>query len=191
MNPIIINNIAGCKKRNDFIISLLPPLIEESRTILILTERIAQVTYIHDIIEESGLTSIGKYIGRLKQDVLDASLQCRIIIGTYNMIEEGFDCKSLDTLIMATPKVNIEQSVGRILRKQKADRTIKPLVIDIYDQFANNINKGKRRLAFYRKQKYDIKNIIVDDNQSPPLIINMKCDSKKESKKETNVIYKF
>ena len=194
MNPIIINNIAQCKKRNDFIISLISPLLDEGRTLLILTERISQVTYIHDTIEESGLASIGKYIGRLKQDVLDASLQCRIIIGTYNMIEEGFDCKSLDTLIMATPKVDIEQSVGRILRKQKADRTIKPLVIDIYDQFANNINKGKRRMTFYRKQKYDIKNIIVDDNQSPPLVIDMKSDTKKDNKKQNkniNVIYKF
>jgi len=191
MNPIIINNIAGCKKRNDYIISLIPPLLEEGRTILILTERIAQVSYIHDVIEESGLTTIGKYIGRLKQEVLDASLQCRIIIGTYNMIEEGFDCKSLDTLIMATPKVNIEQSVGRILRKQKKDRTITPLVIDIFDQFANNINKGKRRMAFYRKQKYDIKKIIVDDNQSPPLVIDMKCDAKKGTGKDSRVIYKF
>jgi len=80
------------------------------------------------------------------------------------------------------------------LRKQKADRTIKPLVIDIYDQFANNINKGKRRMAFYRKQKYDIKTIMVDDNQSPPLVIDMKCDAKKDNKKQsknTNVIYKF
>ena len=191
MNPIIINNIAECKKRNDFIISLLPTLIEEERTVLILTERISQVTYIHDTIKESGLASIGKYIGRLKQEVLDASLQCRIIVGTYNMIEEGFDCKSLDTLIMATPKVDIEQSVGRILRKQKADRTIKPLVIDIYDQFANNINKGKRRITFYRKQKYDIKKLIVDDNQSPPLIINMKNNDKKERKKNAKVEYKF
>ena len=92
---------------------------------------------------------------------------------------------------MATPKVDIEQSVGRILRKQKADRTIKPLVIDIYDQFANNINKGKRRITFYRKQKYDIKKMIVDDNQSPPLVIDMKCDKKKERNNNTKVEYKF
>ena len=53
------------------------------------------------------------------------------------MIEEGFDCKTLDTLIMATHKVKIEQSVGRILRKQASERTHIPLIIDVCDMFAN------------------------------------------------------
>ena len=133
MNPIIISNIAQCNKRNDFILSILPKLIDEGRTLLILTERISQVTYLYDNIEEKKIATVGKYIGKLKQEVLDESLKCRIIVGTYNMIEEGFDCKSLDTLIMATPKVDIEQSIGRILRKHKDERTIRPLVIDVYD----------------------------------------------------------
>ena len=38
------------------------------------------------------------------------------------MASEALDIKSLTTLIMATPKVDIEQSVGRILRKQKEER---------------------------------------------------------------------
>lgn len=188
MNPIIISNIAQCKKRNDFILSILPKLIEEGRYLLILTERISQVTYLFDSIEEKKIATVGKYIGKLKQEVLDESLKCRIIVGTYNMIEEGFDCKSLDTLIMATPKVDIEQAVGRILRKQKEERTIKPLVIDLYDQFANCVNKGKRRITFYRKQKYNIINKMVDDDQEKALIIDMKDD--KKSKKE-KVVYKF
>ena len=33
------------------------------------------------------------------------------------MAEEGLDIKTLTTLIMATPKVDVTQSVGRILRK--------------------------------------------------------------------------
>lgn len=191
MNPIIINNIAQCEKRNNFILSLLPKLLDEGRTILILTERISQVTYIHDIIEEQELTTIGKYIGRLKQEVLDESLKCRIIIGTYNMIEEGFDCKSLDTLIMATPKVDIEQSVGRILRKQKEERTIKPLVIDVYDQFANCVNKGKKRLTFYKKQKYNVTKFMIDDNQVPYLEIKMKDEQKGRKDKKSEMTFSF
>ena len=190
MNPIIISNIADCIKRNNFILSILPKLIDEGRTILILTERISQVSYLYDNIEEKNIASVGKYIGKLKQDVLDESLKCRIIVGTYNMIEEGFDCKLLDTLIMATPKVDIEQAVGRILRKQKEERTIKPLVIDLYDQFANCVNKGKRRITFYKKQKYNIIQKMVDDDQENPLIIDMKDDINKKSKKE-KVIYTF
>jgi len=191
MNPKIINNIAKCKKRNDYIISLIPTLLSQNRTILILTERIAQVEYIYDKVNELELTTIGKYIGKLRQEVLDESLKCRIIIGTYNMIEEGFDCKSLDTLIMATPKVDIEQSIGRILRKQKEERTIKPLVIDIYDKFANNLNKGKKRITYYKKQKYTIKTYNVDDDQTPTSIVELKNDKTKSSKTNQQITYKF
>jgi len=184
MNPIIINNIAQCVKRNDFIISLIPALIADNRTILIITERISQVTYIYDSILEQKIATIGKYIGGLKRDVLKESLKCRIIIGTYNMLEEGFDCKTLNTLIMATPKSDIQQTIGRILRLEKDKRTIKPLVIDIYDQFANCINKGKKRLTYYRKQKYSINNFMIDDNQTPYLQIKME-DTKKNTKENT------
>ena len=164
MNPVIINNIANCKNRNNFIISLLTPLIQEGRNVLILTERIAQVNYFYQTVQELNIASIGKYIGRMKQEDLDLSLECRILVGTYNMIEEGFDCKTLDTLIMATPKVNIEQSVGRILRKQASERTIIPLIIDICDQFCNFGRKGKQRITYYNKHKYTVNKFEVDNN---------------------------
>ena len=35
------------------------------------------------------------------------------------MAEEGLDIKTLTTLIMATPKSDVTQAVGRILRKNQ------------------------------------------------------------------------
>ena len=43
-------------------------------------------------------------------------------------------------------------------------------------------------MTFYRKQKYNIINKMVDDDQEKALIIDMKDD--KKSKKE-KVVYKF
>ena len=190
--PTILNNIAKCKSRNDFIISLLPELIEEGRYILILTERIAQVEYLNDTILEKNISSVGKYIGKMKQEDLDNSLTCRILVGTYNMIEEGFDCKTLDTLIMATPKVKIEQSVGRILRKQASERTHIPLIIDVCDMFANFERKGKQRITYYKKHKYTIQKYDVDDNNGvgKSVITEINEKSKKESKNE-KILYNF
>ena len=51
-------------------------------------------------------------------------------IATYAMAEEALDIKTLSTLLMATPKVDIRQAVGRILRNNKGDK----LVVDIIDQ---------------------------------------------------------
>ena len=63
--------------------------------------------------------SVGLYVGGMKQTDLDISATKRIIIATYDMAEEAFDCKSLNTLIFGTPHKNIKQAVGRILREEK------------------------------------------------------------------------
>ena len=68
------------------------------------------------------------------------------------MCSEGYDNKNLDTLIMATPKGNIEQSIGRVLRKDVYD--IEPLVVDIVDNFSAFINQAKKRMTFYKKKGY-------------------------------------
>jgi len=59
------------------------------------------------------------------------------------MAAEALDIKTLTTLIMATPKTDIEQSVGRILR----DKHSNPIVVDIidnHDLFQNQWRKRKR-----------------------------------------------
>lgn len=177
-NPVMISNLCNYEKRNKFIFNLIKPLLDEDRTILILSERVSHVNYFIEQIEKENLCSVGKYVGGMKQQLLDESLKCKIIVGTYSMIEEGFDCKALDTLIMATPKIDIEQTVGRILRKSPEERIIAPLVIDIWDMFGNFKNKGFTRIKFYKAHKYQISNFTVDDNGEKPKIIKHKQENK-------------
>ena len=69
------------------------------------------------------------------------------------MASEGLDIKSLSTLIMATPKTDICQSVGRILRTNEHE----PLIIDIIDThkiFQNQFNKRKNNIT--KKNDYNI-----------------------------------
>ena len=65
---------------------------------------------------------------------------------------EGLDIKSLTTLILATPKTDIVQSVGRILRQKHAQ----PLVVDIIDSHDVFQKQFKQRKTFYNKKKYKI-----------------------------------
>lgn len=189
-NPVIISNISQCEKRNMFIIYLLKPLLEEKRKILILSERLIQIDFIFKKINEIYENyTVGKYIGKLKQDQLDQALQCDVIVGSYSMIEEGFDCKELNTLIMATPKNSIEQAVGRILRIQPELRTVTPIIIDISDQFGNCIGKEKKRKTHYRKVKYNMEEFSVDDNDVECKIEKIESNLKK---KENSIIsYNF
>ena len=54
----------------------------------------------------------------MKKEALQESNSKKIIIATYHIASEGYDNPDLDTLIFATPKSNIEQAIGRILRKE-------------------------------------------------------------------------
>jgi len=81
------------------------------------------------------------------------SNKCNIIIATYQMASEGYDNPDLDTLILASPKCNIEQAVGRILRKKNKNM---PIVIDINDSISIFTNWNKKRLSFYKSKKFKI-----------------------------------
>jgi hypothetical protein len=59
---------------------------------------------------------------------------------------------------MATPKTDICQSVGRILREKHST----PVVIDIIDAHDLFINQWQKRKAYYKKQNYKI---IVTENR--------------------------
>ena len=68
------------------------------------------------------------------------------------MASEGLDIKSLTTLIMASPKTDVCQSVGRILRTKHTN----PLVIDIIDKHIIFEKQWHKRRQYYMKQKYTI-----------------------------------
>jgi superfamily II DNA or RNA helicase len=74
------------------------------------------------------------------------------------MASEGLDIKTLTTLIMATPKTDVCQSVGRILRSKHTT----PVVIDIIDAHDLFINQWQKRKMYYKKQNYKI---IVTENR--------------------------
>ena len=61
---------------------------------------------------------------------------------------------------ITTSKGNIEQSVGRILRKKEYD--VEPLVVDLVDNFSAFVNQGKKRMTFYKKKKYEVKTEFID-----------------------------
>ena len=64
------------------------------------------------------------------------------------MAAEALDIKTLTTLVLATPKSDIVQAVGRILRAQHSN----PLVIDIIDQHDVFLNQFNKRRQFYNEK---------------------------------------
>ena len=159
------SNIANCVKRTTFLLSLLPRLIVEGRTILILSCRRNHITDMEKMITKMNIPngSVGLYVGGMKQANLDISATKRIIIATYEMAEEAFDCKSLNTLIYGTPHKNIKQAVGRILREEKKKRKIIPLIIDLQETFSTFVGWNKLREKYYKTEGYPMKIFNVID----------------------------
>jgi superfamily II DNA or RNA helicase len=88
----------------------------------------------------------------MKEAALKLSESKKVIIATYAMASEGLDIKTLTTLIMASPKTDVCQSVGRILRVKHAS----PLVIDIIDPQDVFRSQWLKRQTYYIKQRYRI-----------------------------------
>jgi hypothetical protein len=68
------------------------------------------------------------------------------------MASEGLDIKTLTTLVLATPKSDVCQSVGRILRSKHST----PLVIDLIDEHPLFDTQYKKRLAYYSSKNFKI-----------------------------------
>ena len=152
----MINKLCLYNRRSEFIIKLLKALFNENNNqqILILGHNKNLLKYLYDSIEYNNIESVGYYLGGMKQNDLKISEDKKIIIATYSMASEGLDIKSLTTLLMVTPKSDVVQCVGRILRSKHEN----PMVIDIVDQHDIFKRQYYKRKKFYSEQKYLIEN---------------------------------
>lgn len=152
----MINNIASFMPRTNFIVEKTVECIRDmNRQVLILSDRKDQLRDIENAMAEKGI-EIGYYIGGMKQTALELSTKKMAILATYQMAAEGLDISTIDTIVLATPKTDIEQAVGRIRPKTGDTERNTPLVIDIVDEFSIFENQAFKRLAFYKKKNYEI-----------------------------------
>lgn len=85
------------------------------------------------------------------------SLWCstkKILLATYQMCKEGFDVATLNTLVIATPRPDVDQIVGRILRTEKVGRAVDPLIIDVVDPAFRR--QFQSRLSLYKSRNYNV-----------------------------------
>lgn len=141
--------------RSDFIVHVVKDLLEENPDgqIMILAHNKSLLKYLHDSINVKSIATAGYYIGGMKQKDLQITETKQIVIATYAMAAEALDIKTLSTLIMATPKTDITQSVGRILR-MKHDN---PIVVDIVDGHECFQKQWLQRKRYYKKCNYRIR----------------------------------
>jgi superfamily II DNA or RNA helicase len=150
----MISKLCDYKPRTDFIIRVLKDMFVEnpSQQIMVIAHNRSILEYIHDAIVEQKFATVGYYVGGMKEAALKKTEDKQVVIATYAMAAEGLDIKTLCTIVMVTPKTDIEQSVGRILR---SDHEM-PIVVDIVDSHEPFQKQWVKRRAFFKKENYRI-----------------------------------
>lgn len=136
--------------RNKLIIDLIKKIRKEKREILVLSDRRMHCEYLHSNFTDSGL-----YMGGMSEQQLNESSEKSLIFGTFSQAHEGLDIPKLDTVILVTPKSDIKQSIGRILRETKGKKN-NPKIYDIRDGWSILYAMYNKRLRVYKEGGFKI-----------------------------------
>jgi len=153
----MITKLCEFGPRSDFIVRVVGDLVKENpeNQIMILAHNRSLLTYLHDAIVYRKIAEVGYYVGGMKQTALQETETKQVVLATYAMAAEALDIKTLSTLVMVTPKTDIVQSVGRILRVKHEN----PIIVDIVDSHDIFQNQWTQRKRFYKKCNYRIRQI--------------------------------
>jgi len=156
-STLMVNKLAEEVGRTQWLTKIIEDVLTENpnRQMLVLTDRVQHTKDLLAALPDG----LREKAAILSQNVTAANRSefCAtktILIATYAMCKEGFDVPTLNTLLMSTPRPDIDQIVGRILRVEKSARTAHPLILDIVDpQFRRQFQE---RNALYKKRNYTV-----------------------------------
>lgn len=165
----MITAISQMKERNSLIIHILGELCRQGRKILLLSSRKEHLHVIKELLTLKNFKhhttgkpiTYGLYYGKQGMNrqthkaLLAESAKSDIVLGIDIIAKEGLDIPDRNTLVWATPPgMEIEQPVGRILRKYHKD--VNPMIIDIVDNTGNFKNHSRERDKWFLTEDYII-----------------------------------
>lgn len=187
------------------IVDMIIDFASDGRKVLVLSEYVDHLRKIKALLKKKIATlkdncksklkklyldfSYDLYIGEMNSSQRQATEQKDVILGTYKLASVGMDIPTLNTLILASPRKEIEQSVGRILRKE-SDSKHKPLIVDIIDNHGIFIAQARVRKKFYRKYGYTLEHIqmLPDGHVKSKRVVSTKL---KDDDKSTSIVKSF
>lgn len=136
-----VNAIASDASRQNVVVEVVVNLFHKKKHIIVLSDRLVQLEAIRRCLEDFQIP-YHMAIGGSKECFLERP----VMLATYQFASEGLDIPALNTCILASPRVDVKQSVGRILRSPGGQ----PLVVDIVDEdFPILRRQFQKRKRFY------------------------------------------
>ena len=149
----MITDLVENHGRNDFIEKQVRKIMEKSsRRLLVLSDRRLHCEEIAQRLSDIGT---GLYMGGMKEAALEESAKQKIIVGTFSQAHEGLDIPVLDTVILVTPKSDVKQAVGRILRETVGKKN-DPIILDVVDDWGLMGSMYYKRRKMYKQSGFEI-----------------------------------
>jgi len=166
---MLLSLLANNHHRNTAIATLSrETAIKGDRPTVIMSDRKEQLKSIYNILVNDSkvpASYIGYYVGTLdngrerKEENKEVAKNCKIILATYGQMSRGTDIPRLNTIILATPRNDLRQVIGRVERACPGKLT--PLVIDFIDNEYSLAQSGGRK----RKEYYEDRELIIYDRE--------------------------
>lgn len=159
----MITRLVEDETRNAFVVAQIVKQATQGKHVLVASERRKHLQALAALLPSS--LSHAFYVGetskKRKRERENNKEACDVLFTTYQMASEGLDIQRLNCLVMATPKKNIEQVVGRILRTKDSN----PVVVDVVDNFSVFAGLAKSRMRYYNSKHFDVGNTKDDDGR--------------------------
>jgi superfamily II DNA or RNA helicase len=149
-------------RRNHFIARFVKKMREVDRRVIVFSDRLAHLDALRLAFIKSGIPAkdMAHYVGGLTKQEREQAKESPVILATYAFTAEATDIPWLDTLVFGTPRSDVVQIVGRILRVYEGKRF--PVVLDLIDPLRIYRNYGKKRQKWYEETGAEIKRLRYD-----------------------------
>lgn len=146
--------------RNAMIADLLKAAIAKGRKIVVFSTQHLHLDEIEKAMLKAGIPKlkIGRYVGqstKAGKEKRQAQKSRPVLLSTFSMMSEGTSIDELDTCLLAMPRGDVVQPVGRV-RRLKEDKRFS-LVIDLVDDDSPVFKSyAMKRLRWYKSLKCEI-----------------------------------
>jgi superfamily II DNA or RNA helicase len=157
--------LAGSAVRNKAMASFVEQAYRAGRNIVLFSDLLEHLSTMEMFLLKEGVakTDITYYIGGLTAREQEIAKRGKIVLATYKMASEATDAPWWDTAVLATPRANVVQIVGRVLRTYPEKKI--PLVFDVVD-VSSSVFVGfwRKRNDWYRKIGADVVKVGGEEN---------------------------
>jgi superfamily II DNA or RNA helicase len=121
---------------------------------IVMAQNLNVLEYMYKKFVCKNLASVGYYVGGMSEAELKKSETKQVILSSYSMCSEGLDVPTLNAEFLITPKTDIVQIVGRVLRAKHSFSH--PIIYDFVDTHDTFQKQWLKRKSYYKKQNYTI-----------------------------------